>query len=41
MLGHKIRWIDSFDDSDENLRALCVDCHRIKTSMENSKNTHV
>ena len=40
-IDHKIRWIDSFDDSDENLRALCVDCHRIKTSMENSKNTHV
>ena len=34
-LDHKIRWIDSFDDSEENLRALCVSCHKQKTAMEN------
>jgi len=37
-IDHKICWIDSFDDSDDNLRALCVDCHRIKTATENSNN---
>lgn len=35
-IDHKIRWIDSFDDSDENLRALCISCHKIKTANENS-----
>jgi 5-methylcytosine-specific restriction endonuclease McrA len=34
-IDHKIRWIDSFDDSEENLRALCVSCHKQKTAMEN------
>ena len=27
--------VDSFDDSEENLRALCVSCHKQKTAMEN------
>ena len=35
-IDHIVRWADSFDDSDENLRALCIDCHRIKTAQENS-----
>ena len=35
-IDHKIRWHDSFDDSDENLRALCISCHKIKTANENS-----
>lgn len=36
-IDHKVRWEDSYDDSYENLRALCVDCHRIKTATENQK----
>ena len=35
-IDHKIRWHDSFDDSDENLRALCISCHKIKTANDNS-----
>ena len=34
-IDHKVRWIDSFDDSEENLRALCVSCHKQKTAIEN------
>jgi hypothetical protein len=27
-IDHKIRWIDSFDDTFGNLQALCVICHK-------------
>ncbi len=35
-IDHIKRWSESFDDSDENLQALCVECHLIKTADENS-----
>ena len=27
--------LDTFDDTDENLQCLCVECHTQKTSEEN------
>ena len=36
-IDHKVRWTDSFDNTELNLQALCVSCHRLKTSDENSK----
>lgn len=36
-IDHKVRWTDSFDNTESNLQALCVSCHRLKTSDENSK----
>ena len=35
-IDHKIRWIDTFDNSGENLQALCITCHGLKTAQENS-----
>ena len=35
-IDHKDRWIDSFDNTESNLQALCIPCHRLKTSNENS-----
>jgi len=34
-IDHIERWSESFDDSDENLQALCVECHWNKTAEEN------
>ena len=34
---HIVRWTDSYDDSNENLQALCVECHKLKTAEENIK----
>ncbi len=36
-VDHIIRWKDSYDDSNENLQALCVECHKLKTAEENIK----
>jgi hypothetical protein len=33
-VDHIARWTDTFDDSDENLQVLCVECHTYKTSQE-------
>ena len=38
-VDHIVRWADSFDDSDSNLQALCVECHTTKTSEENAMTT--
>ena len=35
-IDHIIRWVDSYDDSNENLQALCMECHKIKTAEENT-----
>lgn len=35
-IDHKNRWIDTFDNSDDNLQALCITCHGMKTAQENS-----
>ena len=35
-IDHIVPWSESFDDSDENLQALCVECHLDKTAEENS-----
>ena len=34
-IDHIQRWTDTFDDTDENLQCLCVECHTQKTSEEN------
>lgn len=36
-IDHMIPWNESYDDSDENLQALCVECHKLKTAEENTK----
>jgi hypothetical protein len=36
-IDHIIRWVDSYDDSNENLQALCMECHKIKSAEENQK----
>ena len=35
-IDHIVRWTDSYDDSNENLQALCVECHKLKTAEENT-----
>ena len=35
-IDHKVRWNDSFDNTESNLQALCVGCHRQKTASENT-----
>ena len=37
---HKIRWCDSFDNTDHNLQALCLTCHRKKTKLESKPQAH-
>ena len=36
-IDHMIPWNVSYDDSDENLQALCVECHKLKTAEDNTK----
>ena len=36
-IDHKVRWNDSFDNTESNLQALCVGCHRQKTASENTQ----
>ena len=36
-VDHKIPWNQTQNSDEENLQVLCVECHRLKTSMENSK----
>ncbi len=36
-VDHKIPWNQTQNSGEENLHVLCVECHRLKTSMENSK----
>ena len=34
-IDHMIPWKISYDDSNKNLQALCVECHKLKTANEN------
>ena len=34
-IDHIQRWTDTFDDTDENLQCLCVECDTQKTTLGN------